>query len=49
MIKCANQRFGLGMSLKRRIIDGLLVEERKEEWLGFKEESLKKKSWKSLP
>jgi hypothetical protein len=28
---------GWGMSLKRRIIDELLVEEGKEEWLGFKE------------
>jgi hypothetical protein len=44
MMKCANQIFGLGYELKRRIIDGLLVEEGKEEWLGFKEESLKKKS-----
>jgi len=40
---------GWRINLKKWIIDGLLVEEGKEELLGLKEEILKKKSWKSLP
>jgi hypothetical protein len=40
---------GWGINLKKWIIGRLLVEEGKEELLELKEESLKKKSWKSLP
>jgi len=47
-MKCADHRFGLQYKPKKRIIDGLLVGGGKKEWLGLKEESLKRKSWKSF-
>jgi len=35
--KYVDQRFGLGYKPKKKIIDGLLVGEGKEEWLGLRE------------
>jgi len=43
-MKCTDHRFRLRYKTKTRIIDGLLVGGGKKEWLGLKEESLKRKS-----